>query len=94
MDNFFKAFIECDTTLLLFYFFGWEACGILVPQTGIQPAIPTLEGKVPTTGPPGKSPLLSSLHFLPHSILTTASRKYDLLSSPHFADEKTEAKRL
>ena len=28
---------------------------ILAPQPGIEPAPPTMEGKVITTGPPGKS---------------------------------------
>ena len=36
-----------------FFFFG---CGILVPQAGIEPAPPALEGEVSTTEPPGKSP--------------------------------------
>ena len=31
------------------------ACGILVPQSGIKPTTPALEGKFLTTGPPGKS---------------------------------------
>ena len=31
------------------------ACGILVPQPGIKPASPALEGGFFTTGPPGKS---------------------------------------
>ena len=31
------------------------ACGILVPQPGIKPASPALEGGLLTTGPPGKS---------------------------------------
>ena len=31
------------------------ACGILVPQPGIKPASPALEGGYLTTGPPGKS---------------------------------------
>ena len=30
------------------------ACGILVPQWGIKPAYPALEGRFLTTGPPGK----------------------------------------
>ena len=38
----------------MFWFFGHGACGILVPQPGIEP--PALEGEVLTTGPPGKSP--------------------------------------
>ena len=54
-----KVFIEFVTILLLFYvfwFFGPEACGILAPRPGIEPAPPALEGRVLTTGPPGKSP--------------------------------------
>ena len=52
-----KVFIEFVTILLLFYVlvFGPEACGILAPRPGIEPAPPALEGEVPTTGPPGKS---------------------------------------
>ena len=40
----------------MFWFFGREACGILAPRPGIEPAPPALEGEVLTTGPPGKSP--------------------------------------
>ena len=36
--------------------FGHEACGILAPRPGIEPAPPALEGEVLTTGPLGKSP--------------------------------------
>ena len=39
----------------MLFFFGHEACGILAPQTGIEPTPPALEGGVLTTGPPGKS---------------------------------------
>ena len=39
----------------MFCFFWLKACGILAPQPGNQPAPPALEGKVLTTGPPGKS---------------------------------------
>ena len=55
---FFKVFIEFVTILLLFYVlaFGCKACGVLVSQAGIEPTLPALEGKVLTTGPPGKSP--------------------------------------
>ena len=38
-----------------FFFFGQEACGILHPWPGIEPASFALEVKVLTTGPPGKS---------------------------------------
>ena len=31
------------------------ACGILVPQPGMEPMSPALEGRFLTTGPPGKS---------------------------------------
>ena len=31
------------------------ACGILVPRPGIEPVSPALEGRLPATGPPGKS---------------------------------------
>ena len=58
MWTIFKVFIA--TILLLFYgvffgFFGRQACGILAPWPGIEPAPPALEGKVLTTGPPGKA---------------------------------------
>ena len=39
----------------MFWLFDPEACGILVPQPGIYPTTPALEGDVLTTGPPGKS---------------------------------------
>ena len=39
----------------MFWFFGREACEILAPRPGIEPAPSTLEGKVLTTGPPWKS---------------------------------------
>ena len=43
----------------MFWFFGPEACGILAPRPEIEPTPPALEGKVLTTGPPGKSPTFS-----------------------------------
>ena len=54
----FEVFIGFVTRLLLcfmFWFFGPEGCGILAPKPGIEPSLPTLEGKVSTTGPKGKS---------------------------------------
>ena len=39
----------------MFWSFLAEACGILAPQPGIELACPALEGKVLTTGFPGKS---------------------------------------
>ena len=41
--------------LLMFYFLGHEACGLLAPPPGIEPAPSALEGEVLTTGPAGKS---------------------------------------
>ena len=46
----------------MFWVFGCEACGILSPQTGIEPAPPALEGKILTTGLPLKSALLLFIH--------------------------------
>ena len=39
----------------MFSFLGQEACGILAPPPGIEPARPALEDKVETTGPSGMS---------------------------------------
>ena len=44
----------------MFWFFGWEACGILAPRPGIQPAGSALEGGVLTTRLPGKYPSYGS----------------------------------
>ena len=38
----------------MFWFVDPEACGILAPRSGIEPAPPALEGKVLTIGLPGK----------------------------------------
>ena len=34
----------------MFWCFGWEACGILAPQSEIKPAPSVLEGEILTTG--------------------------------------------
>ena len=54
-DHVFKVFIEFVTMLLLSYalIFGQEACSILAPQPGMEPAPPALEVEVLTTAPPG-----------------------------------------
>ena len=49
-----KVFIEFVTKLLLlfmFWFFGIQACGLLAPWPGMEPAPPVLEGEVLTTKP-------------------------------------------
>ena len=57
----FKVFIELSQYCfcLISDFFGHEACGILPPWPGIEPASPALKGNVSTSGPPEKSPHLS-----------------------------------
>ena len=39
----------------MFWFFGHEACEMLAPWTGIEPALPALEDEGLINGPPGKS---------------------------------------
>ena len=54
----FKLFIESVTVLFLVHisvFFGLKACGLLLPPPGMESTLPTSEGEVLTTGPPGKS---------------------------------------
>lgn len=41
----------CST---LFFFFGWQACGILALWSGTEPSLPALKGEVVTSGPPGR----------------------------------------
>ena len=58
----FKVPVESVTMFLLFHvvfcfsLFACEACGILDPWPGIEPVATALEGEIPATGPPGKSP--------------------------------------
>ena len=60
ISSFLKIFIEFVTILLLFYalvfIFGRLACGILVLWPEAEPALPALEGKVPTSGQQWQSP--------------------------------------
>ena len=54
---FFKSFLNLLQNCFCFmlWFFGREACRILVPQPGISPTPPALEGGFLATGPRGKS---------------------------------------
>ena len=51
------------------------AGGVLVPQLGIEPAFPALQGGFLTTGPQGEfpKPLFSFICLLSLSLLTVAS---------------------
>ena len=60
----------CFYFVLVFWFRGmWD----LLPQPGIEPKPPALDGRVLTTGPPGKS-LQSPLFLVSVSLLTTNSK--------------------
>ena len=52
----FKVLIESVTTLLLFWFPGHPACGILAPESRMEYTPLAVEGGALSTGPPGKSP--------------------------------------
>ena len=47
----------------LFIYFGFVACGILVPPPGIEPMPSVLEGKFLAMGPPGKSLNVFNISF-------------------------------
>ena len=47
------------------------ACGILVPQPGINPVSPALQAGFLTTGPPGKAPI--SITSFQDSLRVTAN---------------------
>ena len=50
-----SSFFSCFVVVVFFFFFEHKACGILAPRLGIKSTPPALEGKVLTTGLPGKS---------------------------------------
>ena len=73
---------------VMFWFFGCEACGILVPGPGIKPVPPALQGEVLTTGLPGKSqymPFKSKLYFYSSfKFAAKFSRRYrDIPNTPY-----------
>ena len=51
------------------------ACGILIPQPGIEPMSPALPSGFSTTGPPGKSLLVTGLSHTLHPIGLCVSHK-------------------
>ena len=56
MDHFKSLYWICYNiaSLFMFWLFGLEAGGILAPALGTEPALPPLEGRILTTGSPGK----------------------------------------
>ena len=64
----------------MFWFFGCEARGILAPQPGIKPAPPALDGKVLTTGPPGKSLNLQYFYY-PWLVVTVKKKDKAMVKS-------------
>ena len=55
MRTFFKSLLNFVTALLLlFFFFDFQACGVLASQPRIESAPLVLGGKVLTSGLPGK----------------------------------------
>ena len=69
MDHFKNLFIEFVIILLLFWFFGYQACGILAPWPVIRPAPSALQGEGLTTGTLGKAQHCLSLTSCMHQIL-------------------------
>ena len=72
MRTIFEVFIDFVTVLFLFYvclFVCCKACGIFASWPRIQLAPPALEGKVLTTGPPGKSSIRKILNVQDTSCL-------------------------
>ena len=91
----FKVFTEFFTISLLFYilgFGGYKSCGILVPRPWIESTTSALEGKVLTTGPPGKSPYLifftRTYQFLVAAI--TSYYKVSNLTQISFSEGKSQ----
>ena len=74
VDHFLKSLLNLlkYCFCFIFHFFGPKAYEILAPQPGIKPVPPSLEGKVLTTGPPGKCPYL---YFKPIQKLSVVEMK-------------------
>ena len=54
-----SLFVWFFVCLVLNFWLHPMACGTLVPRPGLEPTPPALEGGVLTTGPPGKSLLIT-----------------------------------
>ena len=68
MDHFLKSLFNCyNTDCFMFVFSDCEACGILSPRPGIEPAHSVSEAELLTNGPPGK-PLLRILTWVDYAL--------------------------
>ena len=67
MWTIFKVFIQFVTILLLFYVLVFWPQGMWNHSSPSNLQAPALEGKVLTTGPPGKSPLFFKILTLCHT---------------------------
>ena len=61
VDHFSSLYWICSITCFMFQCFGHEACEISAPWPGVEHAPPIFEGKILTTGPPGKSHIVTIL---------------------------------
>ena len=66
-NNFLKSLLNLLQYCLcfVFWFFGWEACGILGPELGIEPTLPALEGELLAPGLQEKTLPECPLHLPP-----------------------------
>ena len=83
----------------MFWFFGHKACGILAPQPGIKPTPPALEGKVLTTGPPGKVfAIVFNVGHIPlnsyYDLLTGLNLQFEKHATVESSGQSVESKRL
>ena len=83
----------------MFWFFGHKACGILAPQPGIKPTPPTLEGKVLTTGPPGKVfAIVFNVGHIPlnsyYDLLTDLNLQFEKHATVESSGQSVESKTL
>ena len=85
VDHFLKSLLHLLSYCFCFVFwvFGLEACGILVPRPWMEPTSPALKGEILTTGPPRKSHICSSA-------LGDGCSQHHQFPNPHPAATKAE----
>ena len=66
-NNFFKSLLNLlqYCFCFVFWFPGYEACGIVGPELGIEPALPALDGELLAPGLPEKTLPVCPLHLPP-----------------------------